>query len=97
MRDEAAGDGCANDDATERDDDDNPIESEPADETDEIEKDGQKYRIPKALKDNFLMHRDYTHKTQALAEKERQIDATIAMLNAMYDRDGGLGDEFSPL
>jgi antitoxin CcdA len=31
------------------------------------------------------------------AEKERRIDATIAMLNAMYDRDGGLGEDFSPL
>ena len=26
-------------------------------------------------------------------EKERRIDATIAMLNAMYDRDGGLGED----
>jgi antitoxin CcdA len=30
-------------------------------------------------------------------EKERRIDATIAMLNAMYDRDGGFGEDFSPL
>ena len=30
-------------------------------------------------------------------EKERRIDATIAMLNTMYDRDGGLGEDFSPL
>jgi antitoxin CcdA len=28
---------------------------------------------------------------------ERRIDATIAMLNEMYDRDGGLAEEFSPL
>jgi antitoxin CcdA len=30
-------------------------------------------------------------------EKERRIDATIAMLNELHDRHGGLGDEFSPL
>jgi antitoxin CcdA len=30
-------------------------------------------------------------------EKERRIDATIAMLNDLHDRHGGLGDEFSPL
>jgi antitoxin CcdA len=30
-------------------------------------------------------------------EKERRIDATIAMLNDLYDRHGGLGEEFSPL
>ena len=29
-------------------------------------------------------------------ERERRIDATIAMLNELYDRDGGL-DEFSAL
>jgi antitoxin CcdA len=28
---------------------------------------------------------------------ERRIDATIAMLNEMYDRDGGFAEEFSPL
>jgi post-segregation antitoxin (ccd killing protein) len=32
-----------------------------------------------------------------LADRDRRIDATIAMLNEMYDRDGGLGDEYSPL
>ena len=30
-------------------------------------------------------------------EKERRIDATIAMLNDLYDRHGGLGEEFSSL
>ena len=29
--------------------------------------------------------------------KERRVDATIAMLNDLHDRHGGLGDEFSPL
>jgi antitoxin CcdA len=31
------------------------------------------------------------------AEKEQRIDATIAMLNELYDKDGGLGEEFSLL
>ncbi len=30
-------------------------------------------------------------------DKERLIAATIAMLNDLYDRHGGLGEEFSPL
>lgn len=68
----------------ELDDDGNPIDPDQADDdTDEIEKDGEKYRIPKALKDNFLMHKDYTHKTQALAEKERQIEAAFQQHNAV--------------
>ena len=31
------------------------------------------------------------------AEKEQRIDATIAMLNELYDKHGGLGEEFSLL
>ena len=30
-------------------------------------------------------------------DRERLIDATIEMLNDLYDRQGGLGEEFSPL
>lgn len=59
----------------------NPVEPEPEpepeDDTDEIEKDGEKYRIPKALKDNFLMHKDYTFKTQALAEEKQKVATTL--------------------
>jgi antitoxin CcdA len=32
-----------------------------------------------------------------IVDKERGIDATIATLNELYDRHGGLGEEFSPL
>ena len=31
------------------------------------------------------------------AETEQRIDATIAMLNELYDKHGGLGEEFSLL
>ena len=40
---------------------------------------------------------DFVATTRATDEKERRIDATIAMLNDLYDRHGGLGEEFSPL
>lgn len=36
------------------------------DDTEEVEHDGQVYRIPRALKGAFLMHGDYTRKTQEL-------------------------------
>jgi hypothetical protein len=39
-----------------------------ADETEEVELDGAKHRIPKALKGAFLMQADYTRKTQELAQ-----------------------------
>ena len=40
-------------------------------ELEEIEREGQKYKIPKALKNEFLMHKDYTQKTQSLAEEKK--------------------------
>lgn len=45
------------------------------DELDEIEKNGKKYKIPKALKDDFLMHQDYTKKTQSVAEERKALEA----------------------
>lgn len=43
------------------------------DEFEEIEHAGAKHRIPKALKDAFLMQSDYTRKTQQVAEERRTI------------------------
>lgn len=45
-----------------------------AEETEEIERGGQKYRIPKALKDELLMRDDYTRKTQDLSVKAKALD-----------------------
>lgn len=39
----------------------------------EIEHEGQVYRVPKALKGAFLMHADYTRKTQDVAEQRRAV------------------------
>lgn len=56
-------------------------EDQPAEEDDheEIEwEDGQKYRVPKALKPALLRQADYTRKTQEAAEDKRQAAARIA-------------------
>lgn len=50
-------------------------EAEPEDDTEEIDHDGQKFRIPKALKDSFLRQADYTRKTQEVAEERRTVAA----------------------
>jgi len=50
------------------------------DDTAEIEHDGQTYRVPKALKGAFLMHADYTRKTQDVAEQRRAIAERDASL-----------------
>jgi hypothetical protein len=60
----------ASDGATEQ------AQSEP--EEDEIEHEGTKYKIPKALKDSFLRQADYTRKTQAVADAARQVQAAQA-------------------
>lgn len=46
------------------------------DDTDEIDLDGKKYRIPKAVKPAIMMHGDYTKKTQELAEQRKQFEAS---------------------
>lgn len=60
------------DDEPELDDDGNPIE---VDDSEEIEHDGQKYKVPRALKPLLLMQADYTKKTQDLAERSRAVEA----------------------
>jgi len=57
--DEGAGDGQPSD----------PVE----DDTEEVEHEGQKYKVPKAVKPLLLMQADYTRKTQAIAERDRAL------------------------
>lgn len=58
-------------------DDDFDSTGEPAnedDDLDEIEHNGEKYKIPKTLKDAFLMQQDYTKKTQEVAESRKLFE-----------------------
>lgn len=43
------------------------------DDTEEVEHEGQKYKVPKAVKPLLLMQADYTRKTQAIAERDRAL------------------------
>ena len=52
-----------------------PVESEtPAEETFEVEVDGAKYALPKALEKAFMQERDYTQKSQSLADLRRTLE-----------------------
>lgn len=51
-------------------------QSEPEEE--EVEHEGQKYKIPKAVKPLVMMQADYTRKTQELAEQRRTWEAERA-------------------
>lgn len=50
---------------------------EPEEETAEIERDGKTYKVPAALKDDFLRQADYTRKTQELAETRKELTSHI--------------------
>ena len=51
-------------------------EQTPPDETEEVEHEGKKYKIPRPLKGALLMQADYTRKTQELAEQRRAHEET---------------------
>lgn len=51
-----------------------------AEDTEEIDVDGVKAKVPKALKDAFLRQADYTRKTQEVAETRRALEARQAEL-----------------
>ena len=56
-------------------------DGQPEDDTEEVDWDGTKYRIPKALKPGLLMQADYTRKTQELAEQRRHVEQHVHALN----------------
>lgn len=51
------------------------VQPEAEDDSEEVEHEGQKYKVPKALKPALMMHRDYTQKTQEVAESRRALEA----------------------
>jgi len=56
--------------------DETDSQEQPVDDDDvELEVDGDKYRVPKKLESAFLRNRDYTEKTQAIAEERKVIQA----------------------
>jgi small-conductance mechanosensitive channel len=50
------------------------VEAAPEPEEVEVEYDGAKYRVPKGLEKAILQERDYTQKSQQLAEQRRQVE-----------------------
>ena len=73
--------------AEEAEDDDPETESEPDPETDtleELEVDGEKFKVPAKLKPYILRQQDYTRKTQELAEVRKTAESELAL--ARQDR-----------
>lgn len=49
-------------------------ETEVIDDSEEIDYEGEKYKVPKALKEAFLRQQDYTRKTQEVAEARKAFE-----------------------
>lgn len=62
----------------------NEPEAAPAEETFELEIDGERYTLPKKLEKGFLQERDYTQKAQTLAEQRRAVE--LAQRNAHLEQ-----------
>ena len=56
-------------------------DGQPEDDTEEVDWDGAKYRVPKPLKDALLRQADYTRKTQELADQRRTVEQHFSALN----------------
>jgi hypothetical protein len=77
---DATGQELANDPALDNTDDtvldqDGDAPQPKDDDTDEIEYEGGKFRVPKVLKEAFLRQADYTRKTQEVAEARKAAEA----------------------
>lgn len=66
-------------------------EPEAEDDGELVEIEGKSYRVPKELKDMVLMHKDYTQKTQAVAEQRRAVEERA---HALEQREQALGASF---
>lgn len=72
------------------DDDDTPDSAgDDADDTFDLEVDGQVHTLPGALKGAFLRHADYTRKTQELAAHRRALEAERAAVAAHLEAGQG--------
>jgi hypothetical protein len=47
----------------------------PGDDDEEIDYDGEKYKVPAKLKEAFMRQQDYTQKTQSVAEQRKAVEA----------------------
>ena len=68
-------------DGTDQAETDGAEDGQPEDDSEEVDWDGTKYRIPKALKPGLLMQADYTRKTQELAEQRRHVEQHVQSLS----------------
>jgi len=65
---------AAKQESTEEDDEDSEEQTDPSPEATTVEYEGQEYNIPPELKEMFYRHKDYTTKTQEMAEQRADLE-----------------------
>ena len=65
---------AAKQEPTEEDEEDSEEQTEPSPESTTVEYEGQEYNIPPELKEMFYRHKDYTTKTQEMAEQRKGLE-----------------------
>lgn len=65
----------------ESDETEEPTEGESEDEGEEVEFEGKAYKVPKGIKDALLRQKDYTVKTQEVAEQRRAVEERAQALD----------------
>lgn len=63
----------------------------------EIEIAGKKYKVDPAIKDGFMMHADYTRKTQEVAENRRALEAERKSYQERAQMEAALQEDFTKL
>jgi hypothetical protein len=58
----------------------------------EIEFEGTVYQVPEELKDAFLKNKDYTEKTQSLADQRREVDLQTKQIEAVQKEQQFIGE-----
>lgn len=66
-------------------------------ELEEIEREGKKYRIPKALAPELMMQADYTRKTQELAQTRTTLEARQAEIAQQAEAVASLREDYGKL
>ena len=63
----------------------------------EVEREGKKYRIPKALEKELMLHADYTRKTQSIAEEKKALEAERVMHKQRIEAQEAFSQDFARL
>ncbi len=84
------------DDQTELDADSSE-EEQTEEELEEIEREGKKYRIPKALAPELMMQADYTRKTQEVAATRAELEARATAVAQQAETVAALREDYGKL